>query len=319
MEKIMKIVVTDGFPMNPGDMDWRELAPPEELTVFPRTAPSETVSRLTGAEAAVINKVRLSREIMERLPDLRYIGLCSSGCDAVDLDAARSLGIIVTNVPGYSTMGVAQLTFAHILNIANRVQIHAGDVAAGGWSSAADFCYTLTPQTELDGKVLGLVGTGAIARAAARIGAALGMRVIGCNRSGRPAEGIELTDFTDLVRRADIVSLHCPLTAETRNLVNAETLAEFKNGAWLINTARGGLVDAGALAAALESGKIGAAGLDVLPAEPPPEDNPLLKAKNCFITPHMAWMTREARRRLFSTVAENLRAWRDGRAVNVVN
>ena len=314
----MKIVVTDGFPMNPGDMDWRELAGPEELTVYPRTAPSETVARLTGAEAAVINKVKLSAEVLERLPGLRYIGLCSSGCDAVDVAAARRLGITVTNVPGYSTMGVAQLTFAHILNIANRVQTHAADVASGGWSTAADFCYTLTPQTELDGKVLGLVGTGAIARAAARIGAALGMRVIGCSRSGRPAEGIELTDFTDLCHRADIVSLHCPLTEETRNLINDATLAGFKDGAWLINTARGGLVDARALAAALESGKIGAAGLDVLPAEPPPEDNPLLKAKNCFITPHLAWMTREARRRLFTVVAANLQAWRDGKAVNTV-
>lgn len=314
----MKIVVTDGYPMNPGDMDWNIFSGLGELTVYDRTAPKETVARLQNAEIAIINKVRLTAGVLEQLPALRYVGLTSSGCDAVDLAAAAARGICVTNVPGYSTMGVAQLTFAHILHIANNVAHHGADTAAGGWTASPDFCYTLTNQIELDGKILGLVGTGTIGQAVARMGAAFGMQVIGCSRSGKSVPGIANTTFADLCRQADIVSLHCPMTAETKEIVNKDSIALMKNGVWIINTARGGLVNSADLADALASGKVGAAGLDVLAAEPPPADDPLLSAPNCCITPHLAWMTVEARQRLFAQVAANLAAWQAGNPVNRV-
>lgn len=314
----MKIVVTDGYPMNPGDMDWGLLAACGELTVYERSAAEEIIPRLADAEIAIINKTSMNAETMSQLPALRYVGLCSSGCDAVDLAAARERGICVTNVPGYSTMGVAQLTMAHILQIANNVSRQGAHVSAGGWTTSKDFSYTLTTQVELDGKVLGLVGTGAIGQAVARMGAAFGMRVIGCSRSGRSVPGIEKKDFTAVCREADIISLHCPMTKESRNLINKDSINMMKDGVWIINTARGGLINSADLAVALASGKVGGAGLDVLDTEPPPADNPLLAAPDCCITPHLAWMTAEARQRLFSTVISNLAAWQKGTPANRV-
>lgn len=315
----MKIVVADGYPMNPGDMDWQILAAMGELTVYDRSSDEEAVERFADAEIVIINKVYLGRKELDRLPRLRYIGLTSSGCDAVDLAAAAEKGICVTNVPGYSTMGVAQLTFAHILNIANRVALHGKNVSEGGWTSSADFSYTLTPQIELDGKILGLVGTGAIGQAVARIGKALGMKVIGCSRSGKAVDGIEITTFEDICRSADIISLHCPFTAENKDLLNRNTFALMKDGVWIINTARGGLINNSDLADALASGKVGGAGLDVMASEPPAANDPLLTVSNCFITPHLAWMTVEARRRLFAQVAENLSCWLAGNPINKVS
>ncbi len=315
----MRIVVTDGYPMNPGDMDWDLLAELGELVVYERTSPAETVARLADADIAIINKVRLTAEVLERLPQLRYIGLTSSGCDAVDLAAAAAKGICVTNVPGYSTMGVAQLTFAHILHIANNVSLHGKDVSAGGWTASQDFCYTLSGQTELAGKVLGVVGTGAIGQAVARMGMAFGMKVIGCSRSGKSVPGIENTDFAALCCNSDIISLHCPMTDSTKEIINSDSIKMMKDGVWIINTARGGLINTVDLAAALRSGKVAAAGMDVLAVEPPTADNPLLQAPNCCITPHLAWMTVEARRRLFKQVAANLSSWLQGEMpVNMV-
>jgi glycerate dehydrogenase len=316
----LRIVVLDGYTANPGDLDWDAFAQLGDLEVHDRTPPSEIVSRAKDAEVVLTNKALLDSPTIVTLSKLRYIGVLATGFNVVDLDAARARGIPVCNVPEYSTANVAQAVFALLLELTNRTGHHSETVRAGKWSKSIDWCYWDFPLVELAGRTLGIIGYGRIGSAVARIAASFGMRVLAYRRSPLPAGEPAIGASVDTIfREADVVTLHCPLTPETRHLVNAERLGQMKPGAYLINTARGPLVDETALATALNDGNLAGAGLDVLTTEPPAADNPLLTAKNCLITPHIAWATREARRRLLSAAAENLRSWMDGKPQNVVN
>ncbi len=320
----MKLVVLDGHSLNPGDLSWEGLAGLGELTVYDRTPPAETVARAAGAEIVLTNKVVLCREIIARLPKLKYIGVLATGYNVVDLEAARERGIPVTNVPAYSTDSVAQMVFAHLLNLTQHVGQHAETVRRGRWTASPDFCYWDYPLVELAGLTMGIIGFGRIGRAVARLAAAFGMSVLAHDEYAQTTAppGVEFVELDEIFRRSDVVTLHCPLTAETEKLVNAERLGLMKRSAFLINTSRGPVLDEQALADALDSGQIAGAGLDVLTTEPPQAENPLLTAdteKNCFITPHIAWATRAARARLLETVVENVRKFLAGHPQNMVN
>ncbi|MCC6414318.1 MAG: D-2-hydroxyacid dehydrogenase, partial [Opitutaceae bacterium] len=296
----MKIVVLDGFALNPGDLDWAPLRALGECEIYDRTPVDQIVARAKDAAVVLTNKCPLSAETLAHLPQLKFIGVLATGYNVVDVAAARARGIPVGNVPAYSTRSVAQHVFALILEHAQHVGAHAAAVRAGRWSESPDFCFWDTPLTELDGKVVGIVGYGRIGQAVAALGRAFGMEVIVHSRSAK--DGVERVELDELFRRADVVSLHCPLTPETQGLVNARRLALMKPDALLVNTSRGPLIVEAELAAALNAGRIGGAALDVLSVEPPPPDNPLLTVKNCLITPHIAWATRAARARLLATV-----------------
>lgn len=316
----MKIVVLDGYTLNQGERDWEELNELGEVTVHDRTEPDEVIRRAEGAEVVLTNKVVLDRSTIEHLPDLKYIGVLATGYNIIDLSAARERGIVVTNVPAYSTDSVVQMAFAHILNITLRVGHYAHEVHNGVWSAQSDFSYRDTPLIELKGKRIGLVGFGHIGQAMAKVALAFGMKVVVCPHkmdTKLPRE-YEKAKLNDVFSTCDIVSLHCPLTPETKEMVNSFRLSLMKQGAILINTGRGGLIDEKALERALLSGKLLGAGLDVLSSEPPSSGNPLLKLKNCFITPHIAWATHEARERLMAQVVENLKAWMNGTPINNV-
>jgi glycerate dehydrogenase len=317
----MHIVVLDAYTLNPGDLSWDGLHSLGSCDIYDRTPPEQMVARALDADAALTNKTVLSREILAQLPRLRYVGVLATGYNVVDVDAARQQGIVVTNVPTYGTRSVAQMALAHLLNLAIHVGQHARGVADGRWSTSADWCYWDQPLVELDGRTIGIVGLGQIGRAMATLCLALGMKVLAYDpqTAGEAPPGVELTELDRLFRTSDAVSLHCPLTVENRGFVDAARLAQMKSTAWLINTSRGPLIDETALADALNSGRIAGAGLDVLSTEPPPADHPLLTAKNCFITPHVAWATKAARQRLLQTAVENVRAFVEGRPVNVVN
>jgi glycerate dehydrogenase len=315
----MKIVVLDGFTLNPGDLDWEALTALGELTVYDRTPVAETVARADDAEIVLTNKTVLSREAILSLRKLRCIGVLATGYNVVDVAAANERGIIVTNVPAYGAPSVAQATFALLLEFTNQVGHHAETVRQGRWSASADFCYWDKPLVELSGLTMGIVGYGKIGQAVGRIARAFGMKTLANTRSAKAAEGVAFMDVDSVFARSDVVSLHCPLTPETAKLVNAERIAIMKSTAYLINTGRGGLVDEQALAAALNDGRIAGAGLDVLSVEPPRADNPLLSAKNCIITPHIAWATRAARERLMRIAVENVKAYIEGKARNVVS
>lgn len=322
----MRIVVLDGYAMNPGDMDWSPLTELGECELHDRTPAELVVERLAGAAAAITNKVVFSDDVMAALPELRYIGVTATGFNVVDIAAARTRGVTVTNVPAYSTMSVVQMTFAHLLNLTMRPADHGRAVKAGRWGSCPDFCFWDYPLVELDGLTMGIVGLGRIGRAVAKVAAAMGMNVLAYHKSralaANPPEGVELVELDDLFARSDVVSLHCPLTDETRNLVDARRLALMKPTAYLVNTSRGPVVDLHALGAALKAGRLAGAGLDVLPTEPPaPADDlgGLLAQDNCTITPHIAWATRAARQRLLSVTAANLAAFIQGKPVNVVS
>ncbi|GAA4320537.1 D-2-hydroxyacid dehydrogenase [Compostibacter hankyongensis] len=317
----MKIVVLDGHTLNPGDLSWDELQQLGELEVYDRTAPEEVVGRSRGADVLLTNKARVTGEHIRELSGLKYIGLLATGYDNVDIQAARELQIPVTNVPAYSTDSVAQLTFALILELTHGAGARAAAVREGAWSRSADFCFGHEGLTELSGKTLGLVGFGQIGQAVARIGRAFGMEVTAVVRSPEKYAGAEVR-FTGLeacFAEADFVSLHCPLTAENKGMVNAGRIGLMKTSACLINTSRGGLIHEADLAAALNSGRIAGAAVDVLSAEPPAAGNPLLSAANCIVTPHIAWATQEARKRLMSRAAENVKAFLRDTPVNVVN
>ncbi len=307
----MKIVVLDGYTLNPGDLDWSGLQLLGELSVYERTGRDEIITRAEGAEILLSNKTVLTDDIMEKLPALRYIGVLATGYDVVDIEAARRRNIAVTNVPGYGAASVAQMVFAHILNITNNVAGHCRDVAGGGWGRTDDYCYQLTPQVELAGKMMGIIGYGEIGRATAALAGAFGMEVLIHTRTIPQSlpDHISHVTLEELLRRADIISLHCPLTNETRALINENTLALMKSSAILINCSRGPLLDEAALTEALNNSRIRAAGLDVLSQEPLKDDTPLLRAKNCCITPHIAWATREARARLLAIAVLNLEAF----------
>ena len=317
----MNIVVLDGYTLNPGDLTWSALEALGTCRVFERTPPGETVARAADAEIVLTNKTVLDRDTLARLPRLRYIGVLATGYNVVDLSATRERGIAVTNVPGYSTASVVQLTFALLLELTHHAGAHADGVRAGRWSRSADFCYWESPLVELAGLTLGLVGFGNVGRGVARAASAFGVRVLVHTRT-TPTGGVDGVAFADLeivFRESDVVSLHCPLTDATRHLFNRERLAWMKPTAFLINTGRGPLVDEAALADALNAGQLAGAGLDVLSTEPPAADNPLLAAKNCLITPHIGWATRAARERLMRVAVENVRAFLAGQPQNVVN
>lgn len=315
------IVVLDGYTLNPGDLSWGPLEALGALTVYERTAPEQIVPRARKASFLLTNKVPLDAHTLAQLPALRYVGVLATGYDVVDVEAAARQGVSVTNIPSYGTNSVAQMVFAHLLAFHHHVCDHSAAVKAGKWSAAPDFCFWDFSQIELAGKVMGIVGFGRIGQQVGRVASALGMAVQAYDH--RPHDvtdiaGFRWVDLPELFRTSDVISLNCPLTPETEGMINAETLKLMKPSAYLINTARGGLVVERDLAAALNEGRIAGAGLDVLSTEPPEADNPLLSAKNTFITPHIAWATREARQRLMAIAAANIRAFLDGQPQNLV-
>jgi glycerate dehydrogenase len=316
-----RIVVLDGYTLNPGDLSWEALRELGACEIYERTPAAEIVPRARPAEIVLTNKTPLGRSTLEQLPDLRYIGVLATGYNIVDIAAAREREVVVTNVPTYGTQSVAQMVFAHVLNLTQHVGDHARAVRAGRWTACPDFCFWDHPLVELSGKTLGLIGLGRIGLATAKLGLAFGMEVLAYDPyvDRQPEIAITMTDLDALFTRSDVISIHCPLTDENHGLVNAHRLARMKPTAVLINTSRGPLVDEWALADALNAGHIAGAGLDVLSVEPPAEDNPLLHAANCYVTPHIAWATSAARSRLLDTVVQNLRAYLAGQPVNVVN
>lgn len=318
----MKITVLDGFTLNPGDLSWEQLENLGELTVYDRTSPEMVVERACGSEIVLTNKVVLDRTILDRLPDLKYIGVLATGYNVVDVESAREKGIVVTNIPAYSTDSVAQMVFALLLAVTNRVETFTAKNRIGRWSDSVDFCYWDAPLTELAGKYFGIVGLGNIGRKVAVIARAFGMKVLALTSKDKNElpEGVEkAASLQDLLSRSDVVSLHCPLTDETRSLINSSTLKMMKPSAILINTGRGPLIDESDVAEALKEGVIAAAAVDVLTTEPPKADNPLLSAPNCYITPHVAWASTEARRRLMDIATANVAAFLAGNPRNRVN
>ena len=316
----MKIVVLDGYGLNPGDLSWSGMEALGELTVYDRTSPAELLERSEGAEVLITNKTLITAENMAELPNLKYIGVLATGYNVVDIDAAKARGIVVTNIPAYSTNSVAQMVFAHVLNITQHVGHYADENAKGRWASNADFCYWDTNLVELDGKKMGIVGLGNIGKATARIALAFGMEVLAYTSKEQKdlPLGVKKVTLDELFAESDVLSLHCPLTPDTKEMVNAERLRMMKQNAILINTGRGPLVNEQDLADALNEGRIAGAGLDVLSVEPALANNPLLSAKNCFITPHIAWATKEARTRLMDIAVNNLKSYQEANIINNV-
>ena len=316
----MKIVILDGYASNPGDVSWDELAAFGELTVYERTAKDEVVPRIKDAEIVFLNKTPVDAGVFARCEKLRMIGVLATGYNIVDIAAAKAHGVTVCNVPGYSTGAVAQMTFALLLEMTQHVGEHSRAVHGGQWQRCPDFCFWNAPLTELAGKTLGIVGYGAIGQAVGNIAQAFGMRLLVTARHERPVpEGAEFVTPEELLARSDIVSLHCPQTAENLHMIDGAALEKMKDGAILLNTARGGLIDEQAVADALKSGKLGGYGADVVSKEPIAADNPLLTAPNCYLTPHIAWAPKETRLRLHHIAAENLRAFLNGTPQNVVS
>ena len=316
----MKIVVLDGYGLNPGDLSWSAWEALGEIKVYDRTSPSELLERSAGAEVLVTNKTLITANDMVSLPELKYIGVLATGYNVVDIDAAKARGIVVTNIPAYSTSSVAQMVFAHVLNITQRVGYYANENTQGRWTNNADFCYWDTNLVELDGKKMGIVGLGNIGKATARIALAFGMEVLAYTSKEQKdlPQGVKKVTLDELFAESDVLSLHCPLTPDTKEMVNAERLRMMKPNAILVNTGRGPLVNEQDLADALNEGRIAGAGLDVLSVEPALANNPLLSAKNCFITPHIAWATKEARTRLMDIAVNNLKSYQEGNIINNV-
>lgn len=316
----MKIIILDGYAANPGDLSWDALQEIGDVTVYDRTKPEETVARSKGAEVVLTNKVVLGRKEIEQLPNLHYIGVLATGYNVVDTQAAHERGIVVTNVPAYSTESVAQMVFAHLLNVTNRTEHYALQNRQGRWSQNPDFCYWDAPLMELAGKTFGIVGLGNIGSRVAQIAQAFGMKVKALTSKAAdtlPA-GILKADINELLATSDVLSLHCPLTEDTRHLIDAHTLAQMKPSTIIINTGRGPLVNDADVAEALSAGRLAAYCADVLTDEPPKADNPLLCQPHAYLTPHIAWATREARRRLLDIATDNVRAFVEGHPQNVV-
>ena len=316
----MKIVILDGFTANPGDLSWKGLEELGTLTVYDRTKPEETIARAAEADIVLTNKVIINREVMAQLPQLKYIGVLATGYNVVDIEAAHERGIIVTNVPAYSTESVAQMVFAHLLTVTNRTEHYALQNRQGRWTKNPDFCYWDFPHLELAGKTFGIVGLGNIGRRVAEIALAFGMQVKALTSKSANVlpTGVEKANLEELLATSDIISLHCPLTDTTRHLINRDTLSVMRPSAILINTGRGPLVDDQAVASALAEGKLAAFCADVLTEEPPKADNPLLNQPNAFITPHIAWATEEARSRLLQVAISNVQAFLNAKPQNVV-
>lgn len=318
----MKIVILDGHALNPGDLSWEPIQQFGALTIYDRTdSEEETISRIGDSQIVLLNKVPITEWVLAACPDIRLICVQATGYNVVDHAAARRRGIPVCNVPSYGTDAVAQFTFGLLLELCHRIGHHDRLVHSGKWCESDCFCFWDTPQMELAGKTMGIVGFGRIGQAVGKIAKAFGMNVIACSRTEYP-ESRNIAEYVTLDRllaQADVISLHCPLFPETEKLINPETIGRMKNGAILLNTARGGLVDEDALADALRSGKLRGAAVDVVSVEPMQQENPLLTAPNCIITPHMAWAPIESRQRLLNTVVENIRCFLEGRPQNVVN
>jgi glycerate dehydrogenase len=316
----MRIVILDGFTLNPGDLSWAELEALAPCEIYDRSEGGELAQRAAGREILLTNKTIINRSLIGQLTHLKYIGVLATGTDVVDVKAARERGIPVTNVPAYGTASVAQTTFALLLELTQNVGHHSHSVHLGRWTQCKDFSYWDRPLVELDGLTMGIVGFGRIGRAVAELAGAFGMSVLCAKYSAAATpQFVRTADLETVFRQSDVVSLHCPLKPETRHLVNAERLSWMKASAFLLNCSRGALVDEAALAEALNKGLIAGAGLDVLSVEPPSAGNPLLAAKNCFITPHLAWATRAARARLMKVAVDNVRAFLNGHPQNVVN
>ena len=316
----MKIVVLDGYTAVQNDLSWKELESLGDVTVYDRTRPEETVDHCSGAEAVLTNKVIMSEDVINRLPSLKYIGVLATGYNVVDIEAAHKRGIVVTNIPAYSTQSVAQMVFAHILNAAMQVNHYAEENRMGRWSRSEDFCWMDTPVMELCGKTLGIVGLGNIGSTVASIAHAFGMKVIAQTSKVQEQLPIYINKVTDeeLFQSSDIITLHCPLTDNTREMICAESIGKMKKGVIVVNTGRGPLVNEQDMAAALKEGRVGAFCADVLSVEPPSSDNPLFSCPNAFITPHIAWASHEARARLIHIAAQNLRAFISGQPQNTV-
>lgn len=318
----MKIVVLDGYTLNPGDLSWAGFEKIGDVTVYDRT-PKELIRERIGDAAAVLtNKTPLTGEMLASCPDLKYIGVLATGFNVVDIKAAAELGKVVTNIPTYGTTAVAQFTFALLLELCHHVGAHADSVKAGDWSAINDFCYWNFPLVELAGKTMGLIGYGRIGQAVARIAETFGMNVLAYDEYRNPAWETEKTKYADLdqvLAEADVISLHCPLTEKNQGMINAGSIAKMKDGVFLINTSRGPLVNETDLLAALNSGKVAGAGVDVVSTEPILPDNPLLQAKNCLITPHIAWAPKESRARLMAIAVDNLEHFIKGDIINKVN
>lgn len=317
----MNIVVLDGYTLNPGDLSWRELEALGEVTIYDRTSKDEILERSINAEILITNKTPLDRELIRNLPKLKYIGVLATGFNVVDIKVASEKGIVVTNVPAYSTKSVAQMVFALILELALNVGLHSEAVKNREWSRSPDFSFWKTPLIELYGLTLGIIGYGQIGREVAKLGNAFGMKILVKTRSeiANPESYITAVSFNELISLSDIVTLHLPLTDDSKNMIAKTQLEKMKNSVFLINTSRGQIVNEDDLAEALNSGKIAGAGLDVLSSEPPSENNPLLRAKNCVITPHIAWATQAARNRLMSVAVNNIKAFIEGQPQNIVN
>lgn len=317
----MKIVILDSYTVDQGELSWDGLSELAEVEAYERTSPDEVITRCKGAEMVLTNKVVLDATVLNMLPRLQYIGVLATGYNVVDLEVASRQNIVVTNIPAYSTESVAQMVFCHLLNIVSHVDYYAIENRSGRWSQSPDFCYLDHNLFELHGKKIGIVGLGNTGMATARIATGFGLQVFAATSKDEEnlPYGIKKADLDTLFEQCDIVSLHCPLTDDTFHLVDAERLASMRPSAILINTGRGPLVDDAAVAEALNSGQLAAYGADVLTTEPPAADNPLLSAKNCYLTPHIAWATREARLRLINICIENVRAYLDGEPMNQVN
>jgi glycerate dehydrogenase len=318
----MKIVVLDGYVLNPGDLSWDKLNNLGEVVLYDRTPADKIIEWSIGAEVLITNKTPLTAEVINKLPNLKYIGVLATGYNVVDTAAAKRRNIIVTNVPSYSTMSVAQLTFALLLELCHHVQRHSDSVMEGKWAQSSDFSYSDFPLIELSGKTFGIIGFGSIGKKVDDIATVFGMNIIAASRhqtDQSDRKNFIWAELNEVLEQADVVSIHCPLTTETKGLINAESLKRMKSSAFLINTSRGPVVVEQDLACALNKEIIAGAGIDVLSIEPPVKDNPLFKAKNCLITPHIAWATKEARVRLMDIAVSNVAAFIDGKPVNVVS
>lgn len=314
----MKITILDGNALNPGDLSWSKLEEFGEVVFYPRTSPEQVAERIGDSEVILLNKVNITEEVLSKCPNLKYIGVQATGYNVIDLESCSKHGITVTNVPSYSTAGVAQLVFAFITGFADMVQMHSDSVMAGDWCKAPDFCYWKKPLIELEGKTLGIFGYGSIGSRVAQIGKAFGMKVIVCTRTPKP-EIENPVDFDTLLTQSDFLTLHSPLTEKTTGIINKDTLSKMKNSSYLINTARGMLVNEKDVREALDNRTIAGYACDVVSNEPMDSTSPLLGAPNCIITPHIAWAATETRQRLLDAVVENLRAFLSGTPKNVVN
>lgn len=317
----MKIVILDGFVVNPGDLSWDYLREFGDVTVYDRSVGEDVIGRIGDAQIVMTNKTPLTEDVFAACPNLRLVCVLATGYNVVDCEAAKKRGIVVCNVPDYGTAAVAQFTFSLLLELCNAVGRHSESVHSGKWTKNKDFCYWETPQVELAGKTMGIIGFGRIGRAVGKIAKAMGMNVIAYNRS-RSDEGEQIGTYVDLqylLQNADVISLHCPLTAENKEMIDSQAIAKMKDGAMLLNTARGPLIDEGAVRQALESGKFSGFAADVVTVEPIPADSPLLSAPNCILTPHMAWAPKASRQRIMECTQKNIRAFLQGKPINTVN